>query len=207
MASSSSMRRLAVLAQHPVELDQVHRGVQRDAQPVSSAARRGGLQQLDRAGVELRRIEHAADAAVVGAVVLAGAKATARSRPAKPARGRVEVPRRCGPARRRRRCYCEARAQVDPRARARRPSRRAPPALRAADVDDRGGAAADRRPEAVLLLDVGAIEARRGGGAPRRRGVVGDEVGAEVVGLGVVEEEDVRRVAAGVEVAVHRTPA
>src|SRR5581483_3906345 len=70
-----------------------------------------------------------------------------------------------------------------------------------AHVEHRGGAAANRRPQAVLLLGVDPLLAARVARAAAA-GPVADEVAAEVVGLGVVHQEDVRRVAAGVRMAV-----
>ena len=71
MSLQQLQRGAAVFAQDAVKLDQVHRRVQRDAQPVLVGGAAGRLEQLDRAGVELGRVEHAAHAAMVRAVVLA----------------------------------------------------------------------------------------------------------------------------------------
>ena len=64
-------RSAAVLAQDAVELDQIHRGVQRDPQCVLIRRLAGRFQQLDRAGIQLGGIEHAPHTAIVGAIVFA----------------------------------------------------------------------------------------------------------------------------------------
>ena len=64
-------RRLAVAAEHLVELDEVLADVGRDADAQLVGGLAGGAEQLGAAGVDLERVEHPADAAVVGAVVRA----------------------------------------------------------------------------------------------------------------------------------------
>src|SRR5579862_4893595 len=59
------------LAQHLVELDQVHGCVKLNAHAELLCSSLGGLEQLGGAGVELGGVEHAADSVVEGAVVLA----------------------------------------------------------------------------------------------------------------------------------------
>ncbi len=195
-------RRLAVLLQDVVELALIHRGVQlhRDAQVVRPPP--GLPQEVRRAGVELAGIEHGLDTSVVGAVVLLDVRDGALQ--PGDAGGLVPFPDDAaaveGVARRaERRPHVGANAEV-----AGDLGEGGGTARHRADVQDRRGAGAQRRPEAVRSRHVGAVAGPGHRGAAARRDVA-DEVAAEVVGLEPVEEDRLARVGGGVQVTVDQT--
>ena len=192
-------RRLAVLLENVVELALVHRSVElhRHAQIVGPAAR--PAQEIRRAGVELAGIQHRLDASVVGAVVLLDV-CNRSLEPGHPgglipfpddpaaiegiARGAKRRPHVCA--------YAELAGDACERGRT---------ARHRADVHDRRGAGAERRPQAVGSRHVRPVARSRQGRAPARRDVA-DEVAPEVVGLEPVEEDRLPRVRGRVQVTI-----
>ena len=114
MSLEELQRGSAVLAQHALKLDQVHRRVERDAQPVLVGGATRGLQQFDRAGVQLGRVQQTPHSAVVGSVMLL----RERDRALQPSltRGRIVVPLDAAVVVEHVRIRLECRPEVHPRA-------------------------------------------------------------------------------------------